>query len=109
MRYPASEKAEIIQLVEQSHLPASGTIRISVWSGRLNVTLRHGLDEAFAEDDGELSFAMDHSRGGILHSFSERLNIRYNSLVAASSLGKWPLALTARLSFEFSASMAFVV
>ena len=52
---------------------------------------------------------MDHSRGGILHSFSERFKIRYNSLVAASSLGKWPLALTARLSFEFSASMAFVV
>jgi putative transposase len=25
MRYPASEKAEIIQLVEQSHLPAKRT------------------------------------------------------------------------------------
>jgi hypothetical protein len=29
MRYPASEKAEIIQLVEQSHLPAKRTLRIS--------------------------------------------------------------------------------
>jgi len=29
-------------------------------------------------------------------------------LVAASSLGKWPLALTARRSLEFSASMALV-
>jgi hypothetical protein len=26
MRYPASEKAEIIQLVEQSHLPAKRTL-----------------------------------------------------------------------------------
>jgi hypothetical protein len=26
MRYPASEKAEIIQLVEQSHLPAGCTL-----------------------------------------------------------------------------------
>lgn len=29
--------------------------------------------------------------------------------MAASSFGKWPLVLTARLSFEFSASMVFVV
>ena len=26
MRYPASEKAEIIELVEQSHLPAKRTL-----------------------------------------------------------------------------------
>ena len=26
MRYPASEKAEIIQLIEQSHLPAKRTL-----------------------------------------------------------------------------------
>ena len=26
MRYPASEKAELIQLVEQSHLPAKRTL-----------------------------------------------------------------------------------
>ncbi len=55
------------------------------------------------------ALAMDHSRGGIFHSFSERFKIRYNSLVAASSLGKCPLALTARLSFEFRASIEFVV
>ena len=30
------------------------------------------------------------------------------SFVAASSLGKWPRILTARLSFAFRASMAFV-
>ena len=55
------------------------------------------------------ALAMDHSRGGIFHSFSDRLKIRESSLVAASSLGKWPLALTARLSFEFSASISSVV
>ncbi len=52
--------------------------------------------------------AMAHSRGGMIHSFSERFKTRKRSLVAASSLGKWPLALTARRSLEFSASMAFV-
>jgi hypothetical protein len=50
---------------------------------------------------------MDHSRGDMIHSFSERFKTRKRSLVAASSLGKWPLALTARRSLEFSASMAF--
>ena len=53
--------------------------------------------------------AMDHSRGGMIHSFSDRFKTRKRSLVAASSLGKWPLARTARRSLEFSASMAFVV
>jgi hypothetical protein len=36
--------------------------------------------------------AMDHSRGSMIHSFSERFKTRKRSLVAASSLGKWPLA-----------------
>jgi hypothetical protein len=53
--------------------------------------------------------AMHHSRGGMIHSFSERFKTRKRSFVAASSLEKWPLALTARRSLEFSASMAFVV
>jgi hypothetical protein len=30
MRYPASEKAEIIQLVEQSHLPAKRTLKLGI-------------------------------------------------------------------------------
>ena len=55
------------------------------------------------------ALAMDHSRGGMIHSFSERFKTRKRSFVAASSLGKWPLARTARRSLEFSASMAFVV
>ncbi|SEK00434.1 hypothetical protein SAMN05518849_12541 [Sphingobium sp. AP50] len=36
------------------------------------------------------AFAMLHSRGGIYHSFSDWFKIRYNSLVAASSLGNCP-------------------
>src|SRR5207248_4300884 len=53
--------------------------------------------------------AMDHSRGGMIHSFSERFKTGKRSLVAASSLGKWPLARTARRSLALSASIAFVV
>src|SRR5205085_1831476 len=49
--------------------------------------------------------AMDHSRGGMIHSFSERFKTRKRSLVAASSLGKWPLARTARRSLALSASI----
>jgi hypothetical protein len=51
---------------------------------------------------------MHHSRGGMIHSFSERFKTKKSSFVAASSLGKCPLALTARRSLELSASMAFV-
>ena len=53
--------------------------------------------------------AMDHSRGGIFHSFSDRFKTKNRSFVAASSVGKWPLARTARRSLEFKASMALVV
>ena len=52
--------------------------------------------------------AIAHSRGGILHSFSARFKTRNRSFSAASSVGKWPLALTARRSLELSASIAFV-
>ena len=34
------------------------------------------------------ALAMDHSRGGMIHCFSERFKTRKRSLVAASSLGK---------------------
>jgi hypothetical protein len=55
------------------------------------------------------ALAIVHSRGGIVHSFSDRFKIRNRSLAAASSLGKCPRARTARRSLELSASMAFVV
>jgi len=54
------------------------------------------------------ALAIHHWRGGMIHSFSDRFKTRKRSFVAASSLGKWPLALTARRSLEFNASMAFV-
>ena len=45
----------------------------------------------------------------MVHSFSDRCKTRNSSFIAASSVGKWPLARTARRSLELSASMAFVV
>jgi hypothetical protein len=55
------------------------------------------------------ALAIAHSRGGIFHAFSERFKTRKRSFIAASSVGKCPLALTARRSLEFSASIALVV
>ena len=55
------------------------------------------------------ALAAVHSRGGIFQSFSARFKTRNRSFSAASSLGKCPLARTARRSFEFNASMALVV
>jgi len=52
------------------------------------------------------ALAMHHSRAGMVHSFSDRFNTRNNSFSAASSVGKWPRARTARRSLAFSASMA---
>ena len=54
-------------------------------------------------------FASAHSRGGRFHSAAAWFKTRYSSFVAASSDGKCPLVRTARRSFEFNASMAFVV
>src|SRR4051794_29402631 len=55
------------------------------------------------------ALAIAHAAGGIIHSFSARFKTRNRSFSAASSVGKWPLALTARRSLELSASIAFVV
>src|SRR5438105_4007062 len=55
------------------------------------------------------ALAIHHSRGGMIPSFSARFKTRKSNFIAASSLGKWPLALTARRSLELSASIAFVV
>jgi hypothetical protein len=52
---------------------------------------------------------MHHSGGGIFHSFAARFNTRKGSFRALSSVGKWPLVLTARRSLAFKLSMAFVV
>ena len=55
------------------------------------------------------AFASNHSRGGRFQSSLARFRTRYSSLVGASSLGKCPRVRTARRSFEFKASIAFVV
>jgi hypothetical protein len=38
------------------------------------------------------ALAMDHSRGGMVHSFSVLFKVRNSSFSAASSLEKWPRA-----------------
>ncbi len=55
------------------------------------------------------AFAMPHSRGGIFQSLVTWFKTRNSSFSALSSVGKWPRVRTARRSFAFSASMAFVV
>jgi hypothetical protein len=55
------------------------------------------------------ALASDHSRAGMVHSFSDRFKTRNSNFVAASSVGKCPLMRTALRSFEFSASIALVV
>jgi len=55
------------------------------------------------------ALAIVHSRGGILHSFCARFNTRKSSFSALSSVGKCPRARTARRSFAFKDSIAFVV
>ena len=42
------------------------------------------------------ALASDHSRAGMFHSFSDRFKTRYSNFIAASSVGKCPLARTAR-------------
>lgn len=54
------------------------------------------------------ALAAVHSRGDIFQSFSARFKTRNRSFSAAPSLGKCPLARTARRSLEFKASMALV-
>jgi len=70
--------------------------------------IRHELTKRSLNMTANCVFAWAHSRGGRFHSAVARFNTRYSSFVAASSEGKCPLVLTARRSFEFSASMAFV-
>ena len=54
------------------------------------------------------ALASDHSRAGMVHSFSDRFKTRNSNFIAALSVKKCPLARTALRSFEFSASIALV-
>src|SRR5271157_5329039 len=71
--------------------------------------IRHEFTKRSLNMTANCVFASAHSRGGLFHSAAAWFKTRYSSFVAASSEGKCPLVLTARRSFEFNASMAFVV
>ena len=71
--------------------------------------IRHARTKRSLNMTANCVFASAHSRGGRFHSAAAWFKTKYNSFIAASSEGKCPLVLTARRSFEFSASMAFVV
>ena len=88
---------------------ASGSVRNFVRSGAVQHNQAIARMKRSPNRTANWALAMHYSRGGMIHSFSARFKTRKRSLVAASSLGKWPLALTARRSLEFSASMALVV
>ena len=80
-----------------------------MWGGRVEHQPAMALVNRSPNNTANWAFAMAHVVGGIFHSFSERFKTRNKSLIAASSVGKCPLARTARRSLEFKASMAFVV
>ena len=71
--------------------------------------IRHEFTKRSLNMTANCVFASAHSRGGRFHSAAAWFKTKYNSFIAASSEGKCPLVLTARRSFEFKASMAFVV
>src|SRR4051794_34863253 len=87
-----------------------GTVRNSVYGRAVEP---HQPARAFVKRSpkrtANWALAIAHSPGGILHSFSARFKTRKSSFIAASSVGKWLRARTARRSLELSASMAFVV
>src|ERR1700675_3548181 len=88
---------------------SGGTVRNFVRSGAVQHDQAIARVKRSPKRMANWALAMHHSRGGMIHSFSQRFKTRKRSFVAASSLGKWPLALTARRSLEFSASIALVV
>ena len=66
-----------------------GTVRNSVYGRSIE---RHGHAMAWVKRSpnrtANWALAMDHSRGGIVHSFSLRCKTRNSSFSAASSVGK---------------------
>src|SRR3954465_4839478 len=86
-----------------------GTVRNSVYGRAVEP---HQPARAFVKRSpkrtANWALAIPPSPGGILHSFRARFKTRKSSFIAASSVGKWPRARTARRSLELSASIAFV-
>src|SRR3954454_9142438 len=88
---------------------AGGPARNSVYGRAVEPQPAMAWEKRSPKRTANWALAIAHSRGGILHSFSARFKTRNSSFIAASSVGKWPLARTARRSLELSASIAFVV
>jgi hypothetical protein len=61
---------------------------ISCAAERLNIDQAMALVKRSPKRTANWALAMHHSRGGMIHSFSERFKTRKRSFVAASSLGK---------------------
>src|SRR3982750_3331020 len=88
---------------------AAGTVRNSVYGRAVEPQPARAFVKRSPKRTANWALAIAHAAGGILHSFSARFKTRNRSFRAASSVGKWPLTLTARRSLESSASMAFVL
>ena len=91
-----SKDAQVI--LHMLKIGATGTVRISVCGRAVKHYAAMALMKRSPNRTANWALAMDHSRGGMVHSFSVLFKTRNSSLVAASSLGKCPLALTARRS-----------
>ena len=87
----------------------AGTVRNSVWGRAIEHQPARAFRKRSPKRTANCALAIAHSLGGIFHSFSDRFKTRNSNFIAASSVGKCPLARTARRSFEFKASMALVV
>lgn len=69
--------AEALELERPALQPMlAGTVRISVCGRAVEHYAAMALMKRSPNRTANWAFAMDHSRGGILHSFSERLKIR---------------------------------
>jgi hypothetical protein len=103
-------KAELRRRMHQS-IPEQGK-----WARQVGLSLilcvrpvQHQQTNLSPKTTANCVLASIHSRGGRFHSSAALLRTRYSNFIAASSLGKWPLARMARRSFAFRASIAFVV
>ena len=76
------------------------TIRNFVWDRDDQVVVKQS-----SERMANCALAAVHFLAGIFHSFIVLFKTGESSLRAASSVGKWPRALTARRSLAFKASM----
>src|SRR5580693_4598186 len=95
-----------ISLATAALMPSWGDCQESCVPGRVS---HHALTNLSSNMMANWVLASHHSRGGIFHVCATLRKTRYSNLIAASSVGKWPLVRTARRSLAFKDSMAFVV